>query len=88
MYVWFDALTSYISTLGWPNRGNDFKEFWEEAHTLQMVGKDQIRFQSLIWQAMLKSAGVKATDTVFYHGFINSGGHKMSKSLVDIIKSV
>jgi methionyl-tRNA synthetase len=53
--------------------------------TLQLAGKDQIRFQSIIWQAMLKSAGVKATDTVFYHGFINSGGHKMSKSIGNVI---
>jgi methionyl-tRNA synthetase len=86
MYVWFDALTNYISCLGWPDDAEGkFKKFWEEGSTLQLAGKDQIRFQSIIWQAMLKSAGVKATDTVFYHGFINSGGHKMSKSLGNVI---
>ncbi|MEK7613426.1 MAG: methionine--tRNA ligase [Patescibacteria group bacterium] len=85
MYVWFDALTSYISTLGWPNEGGDFEKFWQEGHVLQMAGKDQIRFQSLIWQAMIMSAGVKNTDQVFYHGFINSGGQKMSKSLGNVI---
>lgn len=86
MYVWFDALTNYISTLGWPEDGaGDFKKYWEEGTTLQMAGKDQLRFQSLIWQAMLKSAGLKATDAVFYHGFINSGGKKMSKSLGNVI---
>lgn len=85
MYVWFDALTSYISTLGWPNEEGDFKKFWHEAQVLQMAGKDQIRFQSLMWQAMLMSAGVKNTDQVFYHGFINSGGQKMSKSLGNVI---
>lgn len=86
MYVWFDALTSYISTLGWPEdpQGN-FKKFWENATTLQMAGKDQVRFQSLMWQAMLTSAGIKNTDQVFYHGFINSGGQKMSKSLGNVI---
>lgn len=84
MYVWFDALTNYISTLGWPD-GEDFKKYWENGTTLQMAGKDQLRFQSLIWQAMLKSAGVKATDSVFYHGFITSGGKKMSKSLGNVI---
>lgn len=86
MYVWFDALTNYISTLGWPDdaEGN-FKKFWQEGHTLQMAGKDQVRFQSLMWQAMLKSAGLKNTDQVFYHGFINSGGQKMSKSLGNVI---
>ncbi len=86
MYVWFDALTSYISTLGWSEdaEGN-FKKFWNEGHTLQMAGKDQVRFQSLMWQAMLMSADVKNTDQVFYHGFINSGGHRMSKSLGNVI---
>lgn len=86
MYVWFDALTDYISTLGWPEdaEGN-FKKFWAEGETLQLAGKDQVRFQSIMWQAMLKSAGIKATDKIFYHGFINSGGQKMSKSLGNVI---
>ncbi|MBP6881633.1 MAG: methionine--tRNA ligase [Candidatus Pacebacteria bacterium] len=86
MYVWFDALTNYISCLGWPDDvEGKFEKFWVNGSTLQLAGKDQIRFQSIIWQAMLKSAGVKATDTVFYHGFINSGGHKMSKSIGNVI---
>lgn len=85
MYVWFDALTSYISTLGWPKEEGNFKKFWLEGNTLQMAGKDQVRFQSLMWQAMLISAKVKNTDRVFYHGFINSGGQKMSKSLGNVI---
>lgn len=84
MYVWFDALTSYLSTLGWPEK-EDFQKYWEEGTTLQMAGKDQVRFQSLMWQAMLISAGIKNTDQVFYHGFINSGGQKMSKSLGNVI---
>lgn len=85
MYVWFDALTSYISTLGWPNEEGNFKEFWQEGKVVQMAGKDQVRFQSLMWQAMLMSAGIKNTDQVFYHGFINSGGQRMSKSLGNVI---
>lgn len=86
MYVWFDALTNYISTLGWPDdaEGN-FKKYWEEGHTLQLAGKDQVRFQSIMWQAMLMSAGLKTTDQVFYHGFITSGGQKMSKSIGNTI---
>lgn len=86
MYVWFDALTNYISTLGWPEdaEGN-FKKFWTEGTTLQVAGKDQVRFQSLMWQAMLMSADIKNTDQVFYHGFITSGGQKMSKSLGNVI---
>jgi len=86
MYVWFDALTNYISTLGWPeDKEGNFNKFWERGETTQLAGKDQIRFQSIMWQAMLKSAGLKATDRVVYHGFINSGGQKMSKSLGNVI---
>jgi methionyl-tRNA synthetase len=86
MYVWFDALTDYISTLGWPkDAGGNFKKYWENGTTLQMAGKDQVRFQSLMWQAMLMSAEIKNTDRIFYHGFINSGGQKMSKSLGNVI---
>ncbi len=85
MYVWFDALTNYISTLGWPEESGDFGKFWRDGEVIQVAGKDQIRFQSVMWQAMLKSADVKATDKVVYHGFINSGGQKMSKSLGNVI---
>jgi methionyl-tRNA synthetase len=86
MYVWFDALTNYISTLGWPeDTAGNFKKFWTDGQVLQVAGKDQVRFQSVMWQAMLKSAGVKATDKIVYGGFINSGGQKMSKSLGNVI---
>lgn len=86
MYVWFDALTNYISTLGWPaDTSGNFNKFWEDGETVQMAGKDQVRFQSIMWQAMLMSADIKNTDRVVYHGFINSGGQKMSKSLGNVI---
>lgn len=86
LYVWFDALTNYISTLGWPDdaEGN-YKKFWEDGETLQMAGKDQVRFQSIMWQAMLMSAGLANTKQVVYHGFITSGGQKMSKSVGNVI---
>jgi methionyl-tRNA synthetase len=86
MYVWFDALTNYISTLGWPSdTDGTFAKFWEGGEVVQLAGKDQVRFQSIMWQAMLRSAGVKATDRVVYHGFITSGGQKMSKSIGNVI---
>ncbi len=85
MYVWFDALTNYISTLGWPDQAGDFKKFWLDGETLQLAGKDQVRFQSIIFQAMLMSAQIKNTDIIMYHGFINSGGQKMSKSIGNVI---
>lgn len=87
MYVWFDALTNYISTLSWPkDASGNFKKFWEEGEVVQVAGKDQVRFQSIMWQAMLISAGVKHTDKVVYHGFVTSGGQKMSKSLGNVIE--
>ncbi len=86
MYVWFDALTDYLSTLGWPADVDGlYQKFWQEGETLQMAGKDQVRFQSVMWQAMLMSADIKETDKIVYHGFINSGGQKMSKSLGNVI---
>jgi methionyl-tRNA synthetase len=88
MYVWFDALVNYISTLGWPDEGGDFKKFWTEGETLQLAGKDQVRFQSVMWQAMLMSAGLKNTDKVLYHGFITSDGKKMSKSVGNVIDPI
>ncbi|MBI2013309.1 MAG: methionine--tRNA ligase [Candidatus Colwellbacteria bacterium] len=89
MYVWFDALTNYISTLGWPNDSEGkFKKFWDKGETIQFAGKDQVRFQSLMWQAMLMSADISTTKSVFYHGFITSGGHKMSKSLGNVINPI
>lgn len=90
MYVWFDALTSYISTLGWPDEsaGSDFDTYWKNGDVMQMAGKDQVRFQSIMWQAMLISAGVKNTDSVLYHGFVTSGGQKMSKSLGNVISPI
>ncbi|HEY4496943.1 MAG TPA: methionine--tRNA ligase [Candidatus Paceibacterota bacterium] len=89
MYVWFDALTNYISTLGWPDdKEGNFDRFWNKGFSIQMAGKDQVRFQSIMWQAMLMSADVKTTDEIFYHGFITSGGQKMSKSLGNVIDPI
>jgi methionyl-tRNA synthetase len=86
MYVWFDALTNYISTLGWPSDAEGhYKAFWANGEPFQVAGKDQVRFQSIMWQAMLKSAGLAPTHSVFYHGFITSGGQKMSKSIGNVI---
>lgn len=86
IYVWFDGLVGYISPLGWPaDEKGDFRKFWEGGKTFQVAGKDQVRFQSLMWQAMLMSAHIKNTDQIFYHGFITSGGQKMSKSIENVI---
>jgi methionyl-tRNA synthetase len=82
MYVWFDALVSYISTIGWPNDTVEFEKFWPG---MQVAGKDNLRQQSAMWQAMLMSATLPTSTQIFIHGFITSGGQKMSKSLGNVI---
>ena len=85
MYVWFDALVNYISTLGWPEDEQKFNEFWREGKTVQFAGKDQVRQQAAMWQAMLLSADLPPTKHIFIHGFIFVDGQKMSKSLGNVI---
>lgn len=82
MYVWFDALTFYISNLGWPKDRKNFEEFWP---VTQVAGKDNLRQQSAIWQAMLMSAGIPNSKQIFIHGFVTSNGQKISKSLGNVI---
>lgn len=82
MYVWTDALVSYISALGWPENEKQFTEFWPG---MQMAGKDNLRQQSSMWQAMLLSAGLPNSTQIFIHGFITAGGQKMSKSLGNVV---
>lgn len=82
MYVWFDALVNYISTLGWPDDTASFESFWPG---VQVAGKDNLRQQSAMWQAMLISAGLPTSRKVLINGFINVGGQKMSKSLGNVI---
>ncbi|MDZ4221717.1 MAG: methionine--tRNA ligase, partial [Patescibacteria group bacterium] len=77
MYVWFDALVNYISTLGWPDNQKNYKKFWPG---VQVAGKDNLRQQAAMWQAMLLSAGLAHSKQILIHGFITSQGKKMSKS--------
>lgn len=85
MYVWFDALVNYISAIGWPTDESSFTKWWP---VTQFAGKDNLRQQSAMWQAMLLSAGLPLSRQVFIHGFILSGGQKMSKSLGNVINPV
>ncbi len=82
MYVWFDALVNYISCLGWPDNLENFEKFWPG---LQVAGKDNLRQQSAMWQAMLMSAGIPNSLQILIFGFVTSGGQKMSKSLGNVI---
>lgn len=86
MYVWFDALVNYISTLGWPEDTKTFEKYWRDGTPTQYCGKDNTRFQSVMWQAMLLAADLPPTHTVVVNGFITGeGGVKMSKSLGNVI---
>ncbi len=84
MYVWFDALVNYISTLGWPGKG-DYENFWPG---VQVAGKDNLRQQSSMWQAMLMAADLPTSKQIFIHGFITVNGQKISKSLGNVINPI
>lgn len=84
MYVWVDALTNYITGLGFPNEDDPkFAKFWPaSAH---IVGKDIVRFHAIYWPAFLLSAGIALPERVFAHGFLFNRGEKMSKSVGNVI---
>lgn len=90
MYVWFDALVNYISTLGWNGEdadesSTDFIKYWVHGTPVQYCGKDNLRQQSAIWQAMLMAAGLPNTHQIVIDGFLTGeGGLKMSKSLGNV----
>lgn len=83
MYVWVDALTNYITELGYPKTDGDMAKFWP--HSLHLVGKDIIRFHAVYWPAFLMAAGLTPPKRVFAHGWWMSEGEKMSKSLGNVI---
>jgi methionyl-tRNA synthetase len=83
MYVWCDALANYITALGFGGDDALYKEFWPA--NVHIIGKDILRFHAAIWPAMLLSAGLPLPKSIFVHGFITSGGKKMSKTLGNII---
>lgn len=88
MYVWFDALVNYISCLGWPDNNDKFENYWgttEAPNAIQIAGKDNLRQQSAMWQAMLLAADLPTSRQIIIHGFITSDGQKMSKSLGNVI---
>lgn len=84
MYVWIDALTNYITAVGYPDEdGEDFQKFWPA--DVHMVGKDILRFHAVYWPAFLMSAGIEPPKRVFAHGWWTIEGQKMSKSLGNVI---
>lgn len=86
MYVWFDALVNYISTLGWPENKENFEKYWINGNPTQYCGKDNLRFQSAMWQAMLIAADLPNSHQIVVNGFITGdAGVRMSKTLGNVV---
>lgn len=83
MYVWLDALTNYITGLGYPDDSELWRRYWPAA--LHLIGKDVVRFHAVYWPAFLMSAGIALPKQVFGHGFLLSRGEKMSKSVGNVV---
>ncbi len=84
MYVWVDALTNYITAVGFPDTNDPkFKRYWPA--DLHVIGKDIVRFHAVYWPAFLMSAGVAVPRRIFSHGFLFNRGEKMSKSLGNVV---
>ena len=82
MYVWVDALTNYITALGYPDTTDPKWKFWPAIH---IIGKDIIRFHAVYWPAFLMSAGIELPKRVYAHGFLLNKGEKMSKSVGNVV---
>ncbi|MHA6333540.1 methionine--tRNA ligase [Qipengyuania sp. CAU 1752] len=82
MYVWVDALTNYITGLGYPDDSELWRKFWPAS--LHLIGKDIVRFHTIYWPAFLMSAGLPVPQQVFGHGFLLNRGQKESKSLGNV----
>ena len=82
MYVWVDALTNYLTGLGYPDETEDFTKFWPAS--VHLIGKDIVRFHAVYWPAFLMSAGIALPKEVFAHGFLLNRGQKESKSLGNV----
>lgn len=86
IYVWFDALTNYLTAIGFPDNGEKFAHYWPaDAH---VIGKDITRFHCLYWPAMLLSAGLPLPEQIAVHGFMTLEGERISKTLGNVIDPV
>jgi methionyl-tRNA synthetase len=84
MYVWVDALTNYITAVGYPDTESEtFRRYWPA--DLHVIGKDIVRFHAVYWPAFLMSAGIEVPRRIFSHGFLFNRGEKMSKSVGNVI---
>jgi len=84
MYVWVDALTNYITAVGFPDTQSEkFRRYWPA--DLHVIGKDIVRFHAVYWPAFLMSAGIAVPRRIFSHGFLLNRGEKMSKSVGNVV---
>jgi len=83
MYVWLDALTNYITGLGYPDDTELWRRYWPA--NVHLIGKDVVRFHAVYWPAFLMSAGIELPKQVYGHGFLLSRGEKMSKSVGNVV---
>ena len=83
MYVWLDALTNYITGLGYPDDTELWRRYWPA--NVHLIGKDVVRFHAVYWPAFLMSAGIALPKQVYGHGFLLSRGEKMSKSVGNVV---
>ena len=86
MYVWLDALSNYITALGWPDEPELYEKYWPV--DVHLVGKEIVRFHTVIWPAMLMSAGLPLPKQVLGHGWLLLEGGKMSKSKGNVVDPV
>ena len=84
IYVWFDALTNYITALGYPDQSDDFTTFWPA--NVHLIGKDILRFHAVYWPTFLMAAGLPLPKKIFAHGWWTVEGQKMSKSLQNVVE--
>ncbi|WP_297595991.1 methionine--tRNA ligase [uncultured Cetobacterium sp.] len=84
-YVWFDALTNYLTAVGYENNPELFDKFWNNSEVVHLLGKDILRFHAIIWPCMLLSAGIKLPNKIVAHGWWTSEGEKMSKSKGNVV---
>ena len=84
-YVWVDALSNYISAVGYGDDPTQFDKRWNGSEVVHLMAKDILKFHCLYWPAMLMAAGIKLPDTLFLHGFFTVDGKKMSKTLGNMI---
>ena len=84
-YVWIDALSNYISAIGYADDTQTFDKWWNQSEIVHLMAKDILKFHCLYWPAMLLAAGVKLPETIFLHGFFTVNGDKMSKTLGNFI---